>query len=48
VGFGYDPIFVDRAAGKTAAQMTAAEKNRVSHRGQALRRLAAALAASPQ
>lgn len=38
-GFGYDPVFVDPALGKTAAELSAAEKNRVSHRGAALRRL---------
>lgn len=38
-GFGYDPIF--RVAGLmvTAAELPAAEKNRLSHRGQALRHL---------
>jgi XTP/dITP diphosphohydrolase len=35
-GFGYDPIFYDPGAGKTAAEMTVEEKNLVSHRGQAL------------
>lgn len=38
-GFGYDPLFFDPTVGKTGAQMTAEEKNRVSHRGLALRRL---------
>jgi len=41
-GFGYDPVFLDPASGKTGAQMTREEKNRVSHRGRAfseLRRL---------
>ncbi len=38
-GFGYDPVFFDPALGRTAAELTAAEKNRVSHRGAALRRL---------
>lgn len=48
-GFGYDPIFVPvqedapGAAGRTTAQMSAAEKNAISHRGQALRALAPAL-----
>ncbi|MDO4899078.1 RdgB/HAM1 family non-canonical purine NTP pyrophosphatase [Actinomyces sp.] len=48
-GFGYDPIFVpvqeDAAAGsgRTTAQLSAAEKNAISHRGQALRALAPAL-----
>jgi XTP/dITP diphosphohydrolase len=39
-GFGYDPVFFDPVPGKCAAEMTAAEKNARSHRGQALRRLA--------
>lgn len=42
-GFGYDPLFVDAATGLTAAQMPADAKNRVSHRGQALRALVARL-----
>jgi len=39
-GFGYDPVFFDPVPGKCAAEMTAAEKNARSHRGQAFRRLA--------
>jgi len=35
-GFGYDPVFHDRDMGATAAELPAAEKNRVSHRGRAL------------
>ena len=35
-GFGYDPLFFDPTAGKTAAELTAAEKNARSHRGKAL------------
>ena len=38
-GFGYDPIFFVPALNKTVAQMESAEKNAVSHRGNALRRL---------
>jgi XTP/dITP diphosphohydrolase len=38
-GFGYDPVFFDPALGRTAAELDAAAKNRVSHRGAALRRL---------
>jgi len=38
-GFGYDPVFLDPALGRTAAELTPAEKNRVSHRGDALRQL---------
>ncbi|MDR2112287.1 MAG: RdgB/HAM1 family non-canonical purine NTP pyrophosphatase [Candidatus Accumulibacter sp.] len=35
-GFGYDPYFFLPDAGMTAAELDAAEKNRRSHRGQAL------------
>lgn len=35
-GFGYDPIFYVPALGKTAAELSKAEKIAVSHRGQAL------------
>ena len=38
-GFGYDPYFWLPAFGKTAAELSADEKNRLSHRGQALRLL---------
>jgi XTP/dITP diphosphohydrolase len=38
-GFGYDPIFFDPLLGKTAAELSPSEKNRVSHRGAALREL---------
>jgi XTP/dITP diphosphohydrolase len=38
-GFGYDPVFLDPASGKTGAQMSREEKNRVSHRGKAFRQL---------
>ncbi|MBL8373986.1 RdgB/HAM1 family non-canonical purine NTP pyrophosphatase [Accumulibacter sp.] len=38
-GFGYDPLFYIRELDKTAAELDAAEKNRRSHRGQALARL---------
>jgi XTP/dITP diphosphohydrolase len=37
-GFGYDPVFYVPEARKTFAQMTLEEKNRYSHRGDALRR----------
>lgn len=36
-GFGYDPMFYYPPFGKTFAEMTAAEKDSVSHRGKALR-----------
>jgi XTP/dITP diphosphohydrolase len=38
-GFGYDPVFFVPNLGRTAAELSAAEKNAVSHRGAALRRL---------
>lgn len=43
-GFGYDPHFWLPAMGKTAAELTATEKNQRSHRAQALRQLVAKLA----
>jgi len=40
-GFGYDPVFVpEEGDGRTFAEMTAAEKHEVSHRGRAFRTLA--------
>ena len=42
-GFGYDPLFLVDAAGRTAAELPAAEKNRVSHRARALAALRSAL-----
>lgn len=42
-GFGYDPIFLDVASNRTYAQLTADEKNRLSHRGRAFRALASFL-----
>ena len=38
-GFGYDPVFLDPQRGLTAAELDAIEKNRISHRGQALAQL---------
>jgi XTP/dITP diphosphohydrolase len=38
-GFGYDPLFILPQYGKTMAQLTVEEKNRISHRGKALRKL---------
>jgi XTP/dITP diphosphohydrolase len=43
-GFGYDPLFIPAGLQCTAAEMPAVEKNRVSHRGQALEALVARLA----
>jgi XTP/dITP diphosphohydrolase len=39
-GFGYDPYFLIPELGLTAAELTAAQKNRVSHRGLAMALLA--------
>lgn len=39
-GFGYDPYFWVSEFGKTSAELTAGQKNRISHRGQALAKLA--------
>lgn len=43
-GFGYDPVFLLPGLGVTAAELSAAEKNHLSHRGQALRQLVMGLA----
>ena len=42
-GFGYDPIFVPLGYQVTTAEMTADEKDAISHRGQAMRALAPVL-----
>jgi XTP/dITP diphosphohydrolase len=44
-GFGYDPIFIPAGFEKTFGELRAEVKNRISHRGQAIRDLAAKLAA---
>jgi XTP/dITP diphosphohydrolase len=46
-GFGYDPLFLIPALRKTGAELGPAEKNRISHRGQALAALAARLRPLP-
>ncbi len=46
-GFGYDPLFMVEGSDRTAAEFAPDDKNRVSHRGQALRALVAALAGGP-
>jgi XTP/dITP diphosphohydrolase len=38
-GFGYDPLFVLPDYGKTMAEFSLEEKNRISHRGKALRKI---------
>jgi XTP/dITP diphosphohydrolase len=45
-GFGYDPYFVAAGDTRTVAEMPAEEKNRISHRGQALAALAARMRAA--
>jgi XTP/dITP diphosphohydrolase len=46
-GFGYDPVFVPlEGDGRSFAEMTEEEKHAISHRGRALRALAARLTAS--
>lgn len=47
-GFGYDPIFWVPEAGKTAAELSASEKNSLSHRGKALRQLQGLLLSQAQ
>lgn len=42
-GFGYDPVFEPQGAGRTFAQMTLAQKNKISHRAKAFTRAAAYL-----
>lgn len=42
-GFGYDPLFLLPSLGRTMAELSAREKDRISHRGRALRRARALL-----
>lgn len=46
-GFGYDPHFLVPELGKTAAELDPEQKNRLSHRGQALRELVEKLRSFP-
>jgi XTP/dITP diphosphohydrolase len=46
-GFGYDPYFYLPALGRTAAELSPEEKNRLSHRGQALAQLLELLKREP-
>lgn len=43
-GFGYDPIFLAEGQSRTNAELDPSEKDAISHRGQALRALAAVIA----
>ena len=43
-GFGYDPLFLDSMTGKSAAELSTEIKNKISHRGQAMRLFKASLA----
>ena len=45
-GFGYDPLFLPADSASTAAELSAADKNLFSHRGQAARELLRELSAS--
>ena len=38
-GFGYDPVFIEPVSGKTVAELPEDEKNRISHRGRAGKRM---------
>lgn len=38
-GFGYDPLFLDDMTGKASAELSPEIKNKISHRGQALRKM---------
>lgn len=42
-GFGYDPVFIPQGHEKTFAQMDLSQKNALSHRGQAVKKLASFL-----
>jgi len=44
-GFGYDPVFYAPEVGRTLAELTADEKNRISHRGRALAKARAVILA---
>ncbi|KPK29660.1 MAG: non-canonical purine NTP pyrophosphatase, partial [Betaproteobacteria bacterium SG8_40] len=43
-GFGYDPLFLDGQSGLSGAELSPSRKNRLSHRGKAMRKLMRVLA----
>lgn len=47
-GFGYDPVFVSAGDGRTMAELSAEEKDRLSHRGLAGAKLRARLSGEPR
>jgi XTP/dITP diphosphohydrolase len=47
-GFGYDPAFIPEGETRTVGEMSAAEKDAVSHRARAARALAAQLASAAE
>jgi XTP/dITP diphosphohydrolase len=46
-GFGYDPVFIPDGYDRTAAELSPADKDAISHRGRALGLLVPALRALP-
>lgn len=46
-GFGWDPVFIPKGGDRSFAEMNAAEKNAVSHRGAAWRKFGAFTAGTP-
>jgi XTP/dITP diphosphohydrolase len=48
LGFGYDPIFIPEGDTRTTAQMPAADKDAISHRGRAFRAIASHVALLPR
>ena len=46
-GFGYDPVFLDPVSGLSAAELSAQDKNRISHRAQAVRALVTQITMNP-
>ncbi len=47
-GFGYDPVFLDEASGRTFAEMDAGHKNSISHRSRAVQELKKVLPGFPE